>query len=232
MPIDAQRLDLLHRRPDARDVGGRDEEQVGRVLERGQRVLVEARRGVDHHVLERLGEERHHLLDLLGRDVVGLGGCVGRAQDVEVVLRVDGEVGLEAGGVERVERAQRVGEREVGTQPERAGDVAELHVEVDDDHLARRDLGQRRVRGWWRSWSCRHRPWGRAPSRRDRGRRRWHRSRRRRTRGDGGWRCRSASSIAARRSAGAMSGAITSRAPARSAILQQLVRRRRRRSRR
>ena len=33
------------------------EQQVGRVLERRQRVLVEPRRGVDHDVLERLGEQ-------------------------------------------------------------------------------------------------------------------------------------------------------------------------------
>ena len=64
---DAQRLDLLHRRPDAGHVGGRDEQEVGGVLERGERVLVEPRGGVDHHVLERLGEQLEHPFDLLDR---------------------------------------------------------------------------------------------------------------------------------------------------------------------
>ena len=70
------------------------------------------------------------------------------------------EVGLECGGVELVERPDRVGERAFRTHAERAGDVTELQVEVDDHHFTRRELGEPEGEVASTSWSSRRRPSG------------------------------------------------------------------------
>jgi len=50
------------------------------------------------------------------------------------------EVRLQGRRVELVERAQGIGEGELGAEAERAGHVAELHVEVEDHDLTGRGL--------------------------------------------------------------------------------------------
>jgi hypothetical protein len=137
----AEHVELLAQPPDAGDVHAGEHHDVGRAVERGQRLLRQPGRGVDDDVAELPRQRGEQAGDVLTGDGVA-GGRRLRAADGVQAAGVLGEEGLEDHRVLARRPPDGVGQRVLGRQPQRRGAVAELHVEVDEHGRLRRGRGQ------------------------------------------------------------------------------------------
>ena len=120
-------LEVLH----ARDVHAADEQHVVRRLDEREREVVEGRRKVDDDVAALRLQRRAHRDELVGCDARRerrLGRC-GQHEQAAVVAGQDRPHHL---GVAEVHRGGRVDDGLLRRDPEEDGDVAELHVGVDE----------------------------------------------------------------------------------------------------
>ena len=106
-------------------------------VEGGQHDLGQCRRGVDHQVVAVAPQHVEDAGDVGRADAVGLGRVLGGGQHAEAALVGDEELvemlaEVEVGVV--AVAVQGVVDRVVGPQPQRRRHLAELQVEVDQDH--------------------------------------------------------------------------------------------------
>ncbi len=98
-------VDRLAQAADAGDVEARHQQQIRGAFEGGERALVEARRGVDDHVVEVLRQQRQHLGHVLVADRIGVDGIAGAGEDEQAVGR-RGQVQFDGGGIDLARSGQ------------------------------------------------------------------------------------------------------------------------------
>ncbi len=147
-----------------RDVEAAEHQQLVGLAQHGEHRPVEERRGVDDDDVVRLPGHLEQLQHLRLGDELGVLRAHRRRQDVEPGP-VSGRVAGELAGVEPAGSQHELVHRPLRVEAEHDRGVAELQVEVDQEHALARLVREVAPRGSSRARSCRCRPSARTRSR-------------------------------------------------------------------